>query len=555
MSIVKKIGRWGVFFIVSVFTVLVEHVRASGELQVSSATEIITSIMQVIIYTGLFLLASRALEWFDQKAVGKDRGEQHLFYCWNRRSVVLTALLLAGLYLPYLIIFYPGVASYDTVNQIKDYVTGTMPIEISWNAGEPTVSCFLNDHHPVTDTFLFTFFTEHLGGFLGGARSGAYLYCGLQAVVTAFLMALMLCRMEKLGIPYLYRKAGGLFLGLAPFVGLYVIGMLKDSVYAMVFIAYFLLYVLIVLEGADNRRMILLVLLSVLLALTKKTGVYFVVLCNLPLLLVRSVRQKIAVWAVSWCLPALIVLLLLPRVIFPLCNIYPGGKQESLGFTMQMVARTYLDHKKEITPEEAQIINGVMDLQKLEEAYSGYNYDEVKHLYNFGASESQLSAYKRLWLRLFVRYPLSGMKALFGTAGGFFTPTETIRVYYEFPESEYVQIRNPDSLKPMREGVKAVYKWLGNFPGAGLVLQCVLYTWWLPLLVLLRILFGEEQLSAEGGSCQKVKLICLIPIAVCVVILWVSPYSMGRYGLPQIYTIPLVMGLGSRAVCAGVQSK
>ena len=104
-------------------------------------------------------------------------------------------------------------------------------------------------------------------------------------------------------------------------------------------------------------------------------------------------------------------------MIFPLCNIYPGGKQESLGFTMQMVARTYLDHKKEITPEEAKIINGVMDLQKLEEAYSGYNYDEVKHLYNFGASESQLSAYKRLWLRLFVRYPLSGMKALFGTAG------------------------------------------------------------------------------------------------------------------------------------------
>ena len=552
MAGLKKVGKWGILLILSVFTVLVEHVRASDGLRISSATEIITSIMQVLIYTGMFLLAVRALRWSDRKAIGKDKGEQHLFFCWNRRSVVFTALLLTGLYLPWLAIFYPGVASFDTVNQIKDYVTGTMPIEISWNPGEPTVSCFLNDHHPVADTFLFTFFTEHLGGFLGSAAAGTFLYCGLQTVLTAFLMALMLCRMEKLGIPYLYRKAGGLFLGLAPFVGLYVIGMLKDSVYALVFIAYYLLYVLIVLEGADNRRMILLVFLSVLLALTKKTGVYFVILCNIPLLLVRSVRQKIAVWAVSWCLPALIVLLLLPRVIFPLCNIYPGGKQESLGFTMQMVARTYLDHRKEIPPEEAEIINGVMDLEKLEEAYSGYNYDEVKHLYNFGASQSQLSAYKRLWLRLFVRYPLSGIKALFGTAGGFFTPTETIRVYYEFPGNEYVPIRNPDSLKPLRESAESVYKWLGKLPGAGLLLQCVLYTWWLPLLVLIRILFGEEP-SAEGGSRQREKLICLIPIAVCVVILWVSPYSMGRYGLPQIYTIPLVMGLGSRAVCAGAQ--
>ena len=47
---------------------------------------------------------------------------------------------------------------------------------------------------------------------------------------------------------------------------------------------------------------------------------------------------------------------------------------------------------------------------------------------------------------------------------------------------------------------------------------------------------------------------CLVPIAVSVLVLWVSPYSMARYGLPLLYTLPLVMGLGSRTWEQGLES-
>ena len=49
-----------------------------------------------------------------------------------------------------------------------------------------------------------------------------------------------------------------------------------------------------------------------------------------------------------------------------------------------------------------------------------------------------------------------------------------------------------------------------------------------------------------GVSATAGALGCLIPAAVCVLILWVSPYAIGRYDLPQFYTLPLVMGIGSR---------
>ena len=550
------------------FTVLVEHVRRSKQFGFSTASEYVTTGLQVVIYVVLFVIGWKLLDRFDRQAVladapassnrkskvtsedpGNDNAKANvthgpsprLLFSWSPRSVILTWILLLALFMPYLLAFYPGVASMDTTNQIKDFTTGTMPIEISWNEGEPMISCFLNDHHPVADTLIFTFFTEFVGGLLGGPVKGAFAYSALQTALTALLMALMLCRMEKFGVPYGYRKAGFLFLGFAPFIGLYAIGMLKDSIYSMFFIAYYLLYAVIMLEGATGRRMAGITILAVVLALTKKTGVYLVLICNLALIFVPTVRRKWAEWAASWILPALLVLVLLPHVLFPMCNIFAGGRQEVLGFTMQMTARTYLDHKDELSPQEVEVIGAVIDLSKVEESYSSYNYDEVKKLFNYAATDAQLGAYRRLWLQLFARYPLSGLNALFGTAGGFFTPTESIRVYFEFPETQYVKIANPPELAPYRDAVQAVYKWLSAFPGAGLLFQCVLYVWWLPLTALLRVLllpdFKGRRLKSLG---------CLLPAAVCVLILWVSPYAMGRYGLPQFYTLPLVMGIGSR---------
>ena len=550
------------------FTVLVEHVRRSKQFGFSTASEYVTTGLQVVIYVVLFVIGWKLLDRFDRQAVladapassnrkskvtsedpGNDNAKANvthgpsprLLFSWSPRSVILTWILLLALFVPYLLAFYPGVASMDTTNQIKDFTTGTMPIEISWNEGEPMISCFLNDHHPVADTLIFTFFTEFVGGLLGGPVKGAFAYSALQTALTALFMALMLCRMEKFGVPYGYRKAGFLFLGFAPFIGLYAIGMLKDSIYSMFFIAYYLLYAVIMLEGATGRRMAGITILAVVLALTKKTGVYLVLICNLALIFVPTVRRKWAEWAASWILPALLVLVLLPHVLFPMCNIFAGGRQEALGFTMQMTARTYLDHRDELSPQEVEVIGAVIDLSKVEESYSSYNYDEVKKLFNYAATDAQLGAYRRLWLQLFARYPLSGLNALFGTAGGFFTPTESIRVYFEFPETQYVKIANPPELAPYRDAVQAVYKWLSALPGAGLLFQCVLYVWWLPLTALLRVLllpdFKGRRLKSLG---------CLLPAAVCVLILWVSPYAMGRYGLPQFYTLPLVMGIGSR---------
>ena len=224
-------------------------------------------------------------------------------------------------------------------------------------------------------------------------------------------------------------------------------------------------------------------------------------------------------------------------------NIFPGGKQEALGFSLQMTAQTYLDHHKELSPGETAIIGNVLDLSRLEEEYSYYNYDTSKKLFNFNATDQQLSEYKKLWLRLFLRYPKSGIKALFGTAGGFFSPTERIRVYYKYVDNNYITVTNPPEKESMRDLVKTAFNWLHDQHIIGILLECVLYAWWLPFAALMRILIKPSFKGQRFGY-----LMCLLPTAVCILILWASPYSMARYGLPIFYTIPLIMGLAATKV-------
>ena len=535
----------------TVFTVLVLHVRITESFGIETREERIMTFMQLVVWFLTFVGAWKILNLVDRdaaerdKAAGESNGKsgakyrRRLLFCWNVRSVIVTTLLLLCLFYPYMYAYYPGVSSLDTTNQIKDYVTDTMPIEINWRPDEPLVSCFLNDHHPVTDTLIFVYFTEILGGVIG-PQQGAYVYTCIQAFLTALFMSLLLCRMEKWGVPFLYRLAGFLYLGLMPFIPLYVIGMLKDSLHCMFYIPYFLVYLAIVREGATHPRMILLILLSLLLSLTRKTGLYLILICNIALILIPSVRRKLAGWAASWLAPALVLLVIMPNLIFPAFNIFPGGNQEKLGFTLQMSVQAYIDHKDQMTKQEIDALKGVLDLDAAEENFYYLNYDDVKHLFKFNATDQAIHTYVRTWLRLFLRFPRSGIKALFGTAGGFFTPTERIRIYYKFQKNSYTQVENLEEREPYRTVVADFYDWLNTQQGIGILLQCVLYMWWLPLFALLRILLKPE---FRGKRFEY--LMCMLPTAVSIAFLWISPYSMARYGLPILYTLPMILGLSS----------
>ena len=411
------------------------------------------------------------------------------------------------------------------------------PWPFQWYTDTAKVSASLNDHHPVFDTLIFALFYK-IGLLLKSQEAGLFLYVLCQIAATAFAFSFMLCFMEHLGVPEKLRRVGFFFLAFAPFICLYAITMVKDSLYGFLFVFYMVIYCSVVFSGGDRRKWIALGLLSLLLALTKKTGVYLVVLCDLALLLDADIRKNarnIRHILICALLPAFVIFILMGKILFPLFDVYPGGKQEAIGICLQQVARAVIEHPGEISEEDREIIDAVIDYESIEARYSPALQDGIKRIFRFDAAGRDIMRFLMLWLRWLPRCPGSYLKAWTECVGGYFAPVREIVTYFSTTKRNIITWKNPPETETHRIRIQEVYASLVTIPGLSILMQSVLYIWWLPLLSFFTCL--------TKARCRWKRLLCLLPVILSVGILTLCPYAGFRYALSQVYVLPLIMGL------------
>ena len=449
----------------------------------------------------------------------------------NIKGIIISSCFCFILNIPYIIIFYPGTCNWDTINQLTDFFTGKDPMSYSWIPGQETVSCFLNDHHPVFDTLIYSAFIG-IGKSIGNINTGMFLFTVVQVALMSLCLGIMVCYLSRLDVPVLYRQLALLFVSLMPCLCVFNITMIKDTTYSLIFILYLMVYIDIVRRGADRKILILFTVLCLLLCLTKKTGVYLVVLSGLPLLLSSSLKGKRLNMLIPVLLPAVTMFILLPKIVFPLADIYPGGKQEMMSTFIQQTARVVVDHGDELSSEEKDIIDKIVDYDLISENYNISSSDNVKNTYRFGATGEERSDYMKLWASLAIRYPGSCIKATLGTCAGFFSPVSTIQIYTGIPSQDWVEVTNPEGLSDIRLGFKELYNKICGlkYPVPFLT---VIYSWWIPVLTFLFVL--------ERKSYRHI--LCLVPVFVSILVLCASPYNGARYALSLIYTAPLIPGI------------
>ncbi len=462
------------------------------------------------------------------------------FYRMNRHNLLRLAALFAAVYLLWLLVYYPGVCGSDTCNQIKDLITGTSPLPYEWHHGQPEVAALMNDHHPVLTTLVFTFFYE-IGALTGHYNLGMFLYCGVQIVCMSLLFACTLCALTELGMPSVLALGGTVFYCM-PFIAHFAICMLKDSLFSVVFTAWFLTGVLLRTqagtEGQEPRpgRWALFLALSVLAALTNKKGMYLTFASGIFMIPVfRSFKDRFKA-LLSAVLPAAVIILLLGRVLFPLFQIYPGGRQEAIAFTFQQTAYTYIQHPESFTEEDKEILNGVLTVppESYADLYSNHLTDSIKSQYRFHATDEDVAAYLKLWLSKFLSHPLDYARATFMVNGGYFAPGKGMVIYTE-PRyySSIKAFSQPARTEKLRSAFTGAFERFCAFPLTALLFDNVLYFWWTPLAVLMLLVRQRKfrQLSS------------LVPIAANILFLILGPICWTRYGLCQLYTVPIVWAL------------
>ena len=512
--------------------VLNENVRRYGQLLLPGY---LSTIARFALYAVLLYFAFRLL---NREATGKADTVSGMP---QRKDWLKLAGIFFLVYLFYLLIFYPGVLYWDTMRQINDFFDGytTVPYFAVYDT---EISALLNDHDGAFDTVLFGLVIS-FGNLFHSPNFGMFTYCLIQAALFSLLFSYIVCEIKRAGCPGWLCTGAAVFY-LHPFVCFYAIMMLKDVLFALVFLPYFLVYIRVANGEITKKHQVLPVVLSLLCALTKKPGVYIAVISNMILLLYvllsKRKKRQITGIALSVLLPAAIVLVLLPKAVYPALQIYPGGKEEAISVCLQTTVELVVNEEDSLSEEDKAVINRVMHYDKLKDSYLSHTTDWAKYYFRLDATDADMKEYWRFFIRKGLARPFTYIRTVAAVNGGFFSPTEKLELYTSanalLKGEDYPGLGNLPATLTFREDLVRLYDILGETAPFSFFFQNVLYTWIIPAGTAVLLLSQK----------RRRELLYLVPVLLSMLVLIAGPESTTRFAVHIIFLAPFLTAIAVR---------
>ena len=489
---------------------------------------VILFVVLTVIFALLLKAVDKIMELINRKAACDCRLNKLTLFEKNKKCICLCTGLLLLAWLPYLIAYYPGTSFGDTSTQIElffDYINNSKT---------------LLDHHPVFDTFLFGGFIWLGQTLFDSANIGCFLFIIIQCAATALSFTAICIFMKQHGAKNIHCLLALAFFAFYPPIPQYAITMLKDSLYAWIYVFWFLLFIDLVISKGEilrnRRKLILFFLLALFSSLTKKTGAYLLLLTFFVLLFLYRTYWKQLLFSIL--LPVLIVLVLIPTFLFPLLPCLPGGKQETLGILFQQTAKYVTDHPDEVTEEEKAAIDPLLDYDTIPERYLLTVQDPIKFqnpLYKdyYGIQKidsDMLKPYLKVWISQGLKHPVTYLEATLGTCLGYFFPVNAFELFDEPGSGLHEQIiYQPAALSGIHYYFVKAYNILTQTPVLSLFFQVVIFSWWIPVTVFCRMMQRNKKM-----------LPLLIPVIGSILLCVLCPCTIGRYVMHLLYTAPLL---------------
>lgn len=459
-----------------------------------------------------------------------------LLFSRRVRSVLLVALILLLCWSFWIVAFYPGSMIYDTYYQITQFYPRTGDVHIPvWSVPNHLSFTQFSDHHPVVDTLIYGWFAYTSDQLFGTWNVGIFAFAVLQAAGTALAFAVAFGYLRRIGAPRGAVLAALAFVCAVPVYGAYAAVVVKDMLFAGIYVVWFTAVIAIVhTRGSVLRRtpvLAVFLLITVALCLTKKTGIYIAI----PTLIVLAALYR-RQWArlVAPALAAAVVMWgIMPGLVFPALNVAPGGSQEMLGTLFQQTARYVSEHGLEVSARERRAIDAVLDYDTLAERYEPGWADPVKYKADPEATSQELAAYLQVWLEQGLRHPETYFEATLAMLTGFVSPAEPIQLRDETWGRENDGsglIYQPWQLDDLRDAARDAWEAFSEAPVAGLALTCAPYVLWVPLFALWACLCHLRRW-----------LPVMVPVLLSVATVALSPMYDARYATALIDTAPLLV--------------
>lgn len=514
-----------------------------GKIDTRNALLYVNTLFYIALFTLLFFAATKIVPRINHhnESLSKPfEAFRKLTMDWSPRSIITLWCLITAFWIPYFVAYFPGVYWYDTSWQLMEYYDPSVPF---------------TDHHPFMMTYLYVGFA-HIGKALfNNAIYGLYLLVLVQSLLSTLAIACTVCYTGKYNTPWKCRFFIAAFLTLFPIIPMMSMSLAKDTFNTPFFVFFSIAFCELwrtqgeILKSVSFNVFFILDVLAV--SLTKKTGMYIIVLALLLLacFVVKHWSCKIAT-IVLGSVPYLVVGIIVPTFILPALHIAPGESNEILAVPMQQVANVVHDHKDDLSAAEIDKIQQTyhMDIDQLQGAYCWYKADPIK---GQELSSKDVHALITTWMKQLVKHPgdmIAGWGGLsvawfsFNVASG---EERDLSMMLPINNSKH-HYQNIEQYIPWTDNTKAGNA-IGRFyadtlsatPIFNIIWQKAFWATILPCAIMFLILRSKK---------NKLNLLMLnLPMFITMLVLFAGPISTHteatRYVLPMLYIIPLFLSL------------
>ena len=494
------------------------------------------------LYSGLVCLAKAASVWagyavliyFCLRAVfyGLDRlaaspGRSRKGPGWLKTASPKTVLCSMGVillcWLPYYICLFPGASNSDTWWQLEQ-VTGVQPL----NAGHPLLHTFLQSGLILAGKTL-----------LGSWNAGVFLAMLVQSLSMAAVLAYSVHFLVRLNVqPVLLGLLLALY-GLVPTFPRSATILMKDTPYSFSV----LLFTVLVLEAvllpeqfaAKRYKKPLAALAAFLVCTMRYNGPVLligVLLFSGPALWKTAKSSRARAALAAWLVLPLVLGYGISAGLKALPGVEQANPNETLSVPLQQTGRFVRDFGDEVTDEEREVIDRVVQYDQLAEVYTPWLADPIKSYINReDATDANRAAYRQVWMAQTLRHPVNALEAFVNLNYGWVYPGVTNPCWSYSPVADNDYVTRPavlDRLEALLD--KADFAFL--LPVTSWFENLGLAAWG---LLALGAWLSARRVKGLGGALSMQYLTLLMCLFGPVF------FGHGRYGWPLLFCWPVLL--------------
>ncbi|HOH86268.1 DUF6020 family protein [Ruminococcus sp.] len=315
------------------------------------------------------------------------------------------------MWLPISLFLYPAVITEDSIWQLQQAMGQTE----------------LTNHHPVLHTMIIRG-TFSLGQWLfdGDDTKSVLVYTITQQLFLSGCFAYLTETLYKSKVKRSVIVFSLLFYVIPAYHAAYSATMWKDVWFGgIVAVISSLIWRLLCKEKKFRLSVseaILLFVFSLGMCLMRSNGLYAFVLLFIAALIVFLRRSKLTVAVMAAALAAAFVI---KGPVYSAAGVKPVDNVESLSIPLQQISYV-VKYSDDLTPEEKELVEQVIDIDKLRDSYRNSISDPIKNLIREKGNQNYITEHKseyfRLWLDLGLRHPGKYVKAFINQTCGYWFP-------------------------------------------------------------------------------------------------------------------------------------